>query len=193
MEIFLCLVIICMDECGVNIKMSRRKDGHSGIGEADVEFTKDLDDRNFTLNLLIGIDGTVFGTVTLGASNSDTYIGYFHEAKNAYTEDGKAVLLPGNVVIVDNCPFHHNRAETILRDYFADYNIGYTFTPRYSPDMNPVEACFMKVKTVLKNSYFQHLLTNNPQVAILEAVDSITNNDIYSFYKGVTGNYMGLQ
>ena len=97
---------------------------------------------------------------------------------NGYNEFGQPVLTPGDIVFVDNCPFHHAEAENILQNYFGQYNIQYKFLPKYSPDLNPVESCFLKMKTVLKSLQYQQLLRDNVPLAVLEAVNEITVSDI---------------
>jgi transposase len=48
------------------------------------------------------------------------------------------------------------------------------FLPPYSPDLNPIEECFSKVKSCLKSS---ELESNDLQTAILGAFASITPDD----------------
>ncbi len=182
-----------MDEAGINTSDAKRKYGYSRKGQVAVEISKHLQGPNHTLNLLIGLDGTKFATVLEGASNGIKYIDYFHQAMNAHTNNGDPVLKPGDIIVVDNCSFHHNESENILRNYFGQYNIQYIFLPKYSADLNPVEKCFSKVKYVLKNAYFQELiLAGFLTVAVHEAIDEISFSDIYGYYKSATENYMNL-
>jgi len=62
----------------------------------------------------------------------------------AYIETQLASILePGDVVILDNLSAHKNsRAERIFRDRSAFM----LFLPPYSPDLNPIEMAFSKVK-----------------------------------------------
>ncbi len=182
-----------MDEAGVNLNASKRTYGYAPKGEVAVEISKHVQGPNHTVNLLVGLDGTKFCTVLTGASETYSYINFWHEAMNAYSDTGYAVLRPGDIVVVDNCPFHHSEAERILTDYFEDYNITYMFLPRYSPDLNPVEACFMKMKKLLKQGYYQNLLRDNfVAPAVLDTIAEISLSDIFGFYKGCTGNYMNI-
>ena len=155
--------------------------------------TQIMEGPNHTVNLLIGLDGTKFSTVLTGPSDTFSYINFWHEAMNAYSDNGQPVLKPGDIIVVDNCPFHHSQAKQILINYFEDFNITYMFLPRYSPDMNPVESCFMKMKILLKQTYYQNLLANNfVSLAIHDTISEISLGDIRGFYKGCTGNYMNI-
>jgi transposase len=55
------------------------------------------------------------------------------------------------LVIVDNCPIHRFNGEVRVSKFFLQQmGVGYIFLPRYSPELNIAENCFLKVKTVLK-------------------------------------------
>ncbi len=180
-----------MDEAGVNTSMGRRKYGYAPKGEVAVDITKHSQSPNYTVNLLVGLDGTKFCTVLDGPSNTYEYVNFFHQAMNGYNDYGRPILQPGDVVVVDNCSFHHSDSERMLKNYFDDYNIEYTFLPKYSPDFNPVEACFMKMKTLLRQRYYQQLLADNfVKPAVMDAIHEISVSDLHGFYKGTTGNYM---
>ncbi|WP_245282881.1 IS630 family transposase [Neorhizobium galegae] len=54
---------------------------------------------------------------------------------------------PGDVVILDNVAFHKSeRAEELVRAKGA----WLLFLPPYSPDLNPIEMAFSKLKTLLR-------------------------------------------
>ena len=57
------------------------------------------------------------------------------------------------------------------------------YLPSYSPDLNPIELCFNKLKTLL-NSEFQELVHTNAKLAVMEAVERITSQDMTGFYEG---------
>lgn len=56
-------------------------------------------------------------------------------------------LLKGDVVILDNVAFHKSkRAEELVRERGA----WLLFLPPYSPDLNPIEMAYSKLKTLLR-------------------------------------------
>jgi transposase len=67
---------------------------------------------------------------------------------DAYVETQLAPALePGDVVIMDNLSSHKsNRAENIIRSKGA----WLLFLPPYSPDLNPIEMAFSKLKAHLR-------------------------------------------
>ncbi|CAC5410167.1 unnamed protein product [Mytilus coruscus] len=139
------------DESGVKVTTANKSRGHSQIGKPCVEIERYQEGAILTLNLLVGSDGVKHFNFVDGASNSAFYINFFHEAIEIVSDDGYPVLSPGDIVVVDNAAFHHNHAEIILSNYFSDQNIHYIFLPTYSPDKNPAEPCFGKIKRCLQN------------------------------------------
>ena len=46
---------------------------------------------------------------------------------------GRPALEVGDIVIMDNCPTHHNLGGEILKEFLADMNIELVYMPAYSP------------------------------------------------------------
>ena len=86
---------------------------------------------------------------------------------------------------MDNCPFHHNDGERILRDFLEDLNIELVFMPAYSPDFNPTEYVFGKMKCLLKNRLW-HLANRDLRQSLYEAIKFITPGDMHEFFR-ITG------
>ena len=57
------------------------------------------------------------------------------------------VLRPGQVVVMDNLSAHKTRA---ARAAFEAAGVGVLYLPRYSPEFNPIELCWAKVKARLR-------------------------------------------
>ncbi len=67
-----------------------------------------------------------------------------------YVEDILApTLRPGELVILDNLSAHKSTAaKEILREIGA----WFLFLPNYSPDLNPIEMAFFKLKTLIRKA-----------------------------------------
>lgn len=59
------------------------------------------------------------------------------------------------------------------------------FTPTYSPDLNPVELCFSKVKAKL-NGELVNEVHNNLKLAVMEAVETISPTDMTGYYQATS-------
>ena len=138
---------------------------------------------NLTLNVLTGMDIILYFNFVNGPSNTDTYLQFWGEASISQDGFGRPIFMPGNLIVVDNCPFHHNQAERIMYAYFDAMGVEYTFLPSYSPDLNHVERVFLMLKTLLKTSKFSEMAQNNLKLAISLAMDEVTQRDTRGFYR----------
>ena len=68
----------------------------------------------------------------------------------AYVEHVLApTLRPGDIVIMDNLPAHKPSA---VREIIEKAGATLRFLPPYSPDFNPIEMAFSKLKAILKKT-----------------------------------------
>jgi transposase len=58
-------------------------------------------------------------------------------------------LAPGDIVVMDNLGSHKGRA---VRDAIRSAGAHRLFLPAYSPDLNPIEQMFAKLKTLLRKA-----------------------------------------
>ncbi|WP_293904108.1 transposase, partial [Phenylobacterium sp.] len=59
------------------------------------------------------------------------------------------ILKPGDVVIMDNLGSHNGKA---VRAALRNAGAHLIFLPPYSPDLNPIEQVFAKLKTLLRKA-----------------------------------------
>ena len=96
----------------------------------------------------------------------------------AYVEQVLAqTLMPGDIVILDNLPGHKPIA---IREAIEATGACVLFLPPYSPDFNPIEMAFSKIKALLKKAAARsiHALWD----AIRNAIDAVTPQDAKSFF-----------
>jgi transposase len=175
--------VLFFDESGFKVTVASRQFGHSKVGDRCIELSRYHAGPNVTLNLLVGLNGVRYFNFVDGASNTGHFVNFFHEAVEAYNDDFLAALSPGDIVVVDNCPFHHHDGERILSNYLDNMGITLVFLPTYSPDLSPAEPCFMKVKTLLKQERFSTMMKANLKLAVSRALDDIHSSDMEGFYK----------
>ena len=77
---------------------------------------------------------------------------------------------------------HHFEGGEILEEWFGTMGIELLYTPSYSPDLNPIELCFNKIKCEL-NGNLKELVHSNINLAIAEAVETIRARDMAGFYE----------
>lgn len=111
--------------------------------------------------------------MTLGcAMNGPAFLAYV-------TQQLVPVLRPGDFLIMDNLPAHKL---TAVRWAIEATGARLRFLPPYSPDFNPIELAFAKVKAVLKKAAARTV--EALWDAIRNAIDAITPRDAAAFFTG---------
>lgn len=133
--------LVFIDETSVKTNMTPIR-GRSRKGqrlEAGAPFGK-WNTQTFIAGLRC--DGLTAPWVVDGAMDGDKF--------DAYVRHQLApTLKPGDIVIWDNLNVHKSpRAAAAIRDRGA----WVVFLPRYSPDLNPIEKAFSKLKTLLRKA-----------------------------------------
>ena len=86
-------------------------------------------------------------------------------------------LKPGDLVILDNCRVHKNQ-DTL--DLITSAKAFYKFLPPYSPDLNPIENMWSKVKNILRKE--EAKTDKKLMKTIKKALDSISQKDIVGWF-----------
>ena len=86
-------------------------------------------------------------------------------------------LRPGDVVVLDNLSPHKN-SETIR--LIEQAGAGVRFLPAYSPDLNPIEKMWSKLKEALRSAKARTPATLND--AIARALASVTSTDARGWF-----------
>jgi len=76
------------------------------------------------------------------AINGDSFLYYVREVL-------VPTLKPGDIVVLDNLSSHKRAA---VRDAIRQADAKLFFLPPYSPDLNPIEQVFAKLKTLLRKA-----------------------------------------
>ncbi len=133
--------LVFIDETAVNTKMTRLR-GRARRGQrlrARAPFAK-WGTQTFIAGLRA--DRLVAPWVIDGPINRASF--------NAYIETQLApTLSPGDVVIADNLSVHDSAA---ARDALRQRGAWMLFLPQYSPDLNPIEMAFAKLKAHLRKA-----------------------------------------
>lgn len=134
-----------------------------------------------TPNLMYGLDGIVYDNTVDGSSNALTVLIFFEEASDIYLPDGQPTFSYGDHVILDNAPKHHYRAGQALSEWLDDMGCIVVYLPTYSPEFNPAQYVFNKLKKVLRQFEYRELLKDSLHVAFHEALKQVTPQDMKGF------------
>ena len=130
---------------------------------------------------MMTVDGLVDAYCTTGTVDSDVFCDFVE--KNLLPQ-----LMPFNstnprsIVIMDNATIHHNqRALQLIESVGALVH----FLPPYSPDFNPIEELFSKIKYLLKenDAAIQASHDNMIEDFVVAAFSLITVDDCYGWSK----------
>ena len=114
--------------------------GRAPRGQRLVDKTPHGHWKTTTLIAALGVEGVRCSTVVDGAVNGDVF--------EAFVEQVLAPQLqPGDIVIMDNLS-SHKRAR--IRELIETRKAQLRYLPPYSPDLNPIEMVFSKIKQLLR-------------------------------------------
>jgi transposase len=130
-------LVLSLDECHFSENVLPRY-GYSTTGKRCVCRQRSGSWTSKSLVLGICSDGTKYGEVFRGSVTRDTF-GNFVQ---------RLPYPPGTVILLDNCSVHKK-----LDDVFIQKGFKALFLSPYSPQFQPVELAFSKVKNAFRNSY----------------------------------------
>jgi transposase len=133
--------LVFVDETWASTDMTRRY-GRAPEGERLVEAIPHGHWKVTTLVAALRSDGLVAPMVCDGALNGDLFVAYVEQ-----------VLVPtlrlGDVVIMDNLSSHKRKE---VREAIEKAGCELWYLPAYSPDLNPIENAFSKLKALLRKA-----------------------------------------
>jgi transposase len=161
---------IFIDEMGSNLGLTRLY-GRAAPGHRVHDQVPGDRGGNVSTIGALGLNGIRTGLSVPGPIDGDTMLFFVEE-----------LLVPtlkrGEIVVMDNNPIH--KLDDI-EDAIEAAGAWVLFLPTYSPDLNPIEHCWSKVKTrlrALKPRTLPNLLD-----ALAEAFASITLPDILGWFR----------
>jgi len=161
---------VFLDESSTNVRLTptyaRAPRGQRAHGQAPRNYG-----RTTTLVAALTPTGLQAPMTLLGALDSDAFAVYVREFL-------LPTLTPGTLVILDNLSVHQ-RAD--IRALFDAAGCDLLFLPPYSPDFNPIELIFSKLKTRLRRlaARTQEALED----AIAEALTSLSPQDAANCFR----------
>lgn len=162
--------LIFLDETSANTKMTREY-GRCPRGKRLKGSAPFRRWGNQTLIAGMSCDGIVAPWVISGAMDRDAFDAYVEKVLIPELE-------PGDVVILDNLATH--KSETAAQ-MLKSHDCWFLFLPPYSPDLNPIEMAFAKLKAHLRRigaRTFDQLIK-----AIGEICDLFTPDECWNFFK----------
>lgn len=169
--------LVFLDESAAKTNLTRLR-GRAPRGERLVCHAPHGHWRTTTMISSVRLDGTSACMTIEGATDTEVFQAYV-----------RAVLVPslrpGDIVIMDNLGAHKNDRTLAL---IAQAGAEVRFLPAYSPDLNPIEMMWSKVKALLRKTgarTHQDLL-----LAIADALRAVTAQDTLGWFGACGYNFI---
>ncbi len=131
--------LVFLDESGINTDMTRIY-GRALGGKRCVDKAPVNTPKNTTILSSVRLNGETAYTTYQGGTTSKNFIEYL-----------KNVLAPtlheDDIVVMDNMSTHHSKD---VQKTIEKLKINVIYLPPYSPDFNPIEKMWSKIKSVLR-------------------------------------------
>ena len=131
--------LVFLDESGVNKDLSRLY-GRALSSQRAVDHAPLNTPRTATVLSSIRLDGEKAFTTYQGGTTGERFVQYLKETL-------LPTLRPGDIVVMDNMRSHHVKA---VREILEAKGMKVLYLPPYSPDLNPIEKMWSKMKAILR-------------------------------------------
>lgn len=161
--------MIFIDESGSNRAMARVY-GRSPRGKRVIDDVPKKRGKNLTILGAISLAGVETAMVIEGSTDQKVFTAFICELLIP-------VLKPGDVVVMDNLSSHKVHG---IRQAIEATGASLLYLPPYSPELNPIEKAWAKLKSFLRTvrpRSLQQLID-----AIADAIDSITPDDCFGWF-----------
>jgi transposase len=126
---------------------------------------------NTTLLSCMSVEGMGASLVVAGATNRGVFEAYIERVLSPE-------LRPGQVVVMDNLTAHKGER---VRELIEEQGCELLYLPPYSPDFNPIEEAFAKIKALLRRA------AARSREALVQtmgaALDAVTAQDAHGFFE----------
>ena len=162
--------LVFLDESGFNTSMTRgyaRAPSHvRALGR--VARNHGL---NYTLICAVSLAGPLAPLVIDGAMNGVTFEWYVREFLCP-------VLVPGQVVVMDNLSSHHRAS---VRTLVEAHGCTLLYLSPYSPDFNPIEMMFSKLKALVRGGKWNSVQTLFDSIG--QALQAVTTANLFGWFR----------
>lgn len=140
--------------------------GYSESGKKIVKYYKHSRTKErLTSIAAISNSGMVCYKIIEGSVDKNVYKGFLEE---------NVKLFENKILIQDNARCHHSK---IVKDFAKDNKVCLKYNPAYSPDFNPIEFSFNKIKALYRQ--YDH---RDIRKDIINAFSSVTSDNCQAFY-----------
>jgi transposase len=160
--------LVFLDETGAKTNMTRRY-GRSRKGKRAVDYAPHGHWGTTTLVAAMTVEGPIAPMALDGAMDSAAFLAYVEQVLIPQ-------LPPDTILVMDNLSAHKSSAVT---QCLEDAGVEIRYLPAYSPDLNPIEMMWSKVKTSLRAAKARGF--NSLCEAIAHVLTTISSSDARAY------------
>lgn len=131
--------LVFLDESGVKTDLTRRY-GRAVASKRVEDHTPLNTPKSTTVLSSIRLSGEKSFTMYPGGTTGERFVSYLKECL-------MPTLKPGDIVVMDNMRSHHVKA---VAEVLSQNGFQALYLPPYSPDLNPIEKMWSKMKAILR-------------------------------------------
>lgn len=172
-------MLVWVDETGFRRRNSIRAYGYSLRGMRATDHQLRVGQKSINAIGIMSLEGV-----------EDVYLAEENVNGDVFEDFVRTTLLPilmpfngsnsHSVVIMDNCSVHH--LERVI-EMITSVGALIRFLPPYSPDLNPIELVFSKVKSFWKANDLVVQSTSSPRTMVSMAFNTITQQDALGYIR----------
>jgi transposase len=162
--------LIFLDESGVSTQMTRRY-GRAPRGVRVHETTPEGNWKILTILGAMSLRGMIATMMIEAATDAEIFLAYLDHVLCP-------ALRPGDVVVMDNLSSHK---VTGVRERIAAVGAELLYLPPYSPDLNPIEKAWAKLKQLLRTAKARS--TQALEQAVTELLPAIRPQDAQAWFR----------
>lgn len=162
--------LVFIDETGANTKMTRTC-GRAFRGERVVAKVPHGHWKTMTFVGALRATGFTTPMVVDGPMNGEVFLAYVQKQL-------VPTLRPGDTVILDNLSSHKKAG---VREAIKSVGARLVFLQPYSPDLNPIELAFAKLKTLLRQAAARSV--TELEQAIADMLDQFSIKECLAYFR----------
>ena len=161
----------------------KRKNGTENLLNYDAEKMVFVDESGVNINMTRIYGRSLGGTRCVDKTPLNTPT---NTTGDKFVEYLKNILIPtlneGDIIVMDNIRSHHVKKVSEIINH-SEKHLTLLYLPAYSPDFNPIEMMWSKIKSILRTSKVRDIsmLTDAIKTAFLK----ITTSDCIGWFSAV--------
>lgn len=126
---------------------------------------------NTTVIAAMSLQGVIAPATWQGGTTKDRFLTYLDEVL-------LPLMHPGDRLVLDNLSAHH---ANVVKELLEKHEIIALYLPPYSPDFNPIEMCWSKMKHALRKLRIRDVELLGPEV-VRVLTEQVTEHDCAAWF-----------